>query len=164
MADSKQPTTPSIQDQKTPEPTNPPDTKSTINEEQPETLYSALQRVGVYNITTLMKRLDISGKDEKAAETQSSTIPTTSTSPKSETYAATPQISQMDKVHTNATQLLKLMGLSTSVECVSMIEKICAQGKEMLGEVAKRTITSLPLSTESSAGKQNMETRSTKGN
>jgi hypothetical protein len=164
MAEPNQSTTPNIQEQKTPGPANPPETKSAEKEGQTESLYSALQRVGVYNITTLMKRLDISVKDEKAAGTPGPTnLPTAPTSPTSETYTATPRISQVDKVHTNATQLLKLMGLSTNVECTSMIEKICLQGKEMLGEIAKPTLTSAPLSTGSSAGKQNMETQSTKG-
>jgi hypothetical protein len=37
------------------------------------------------------------------------------------------------------------MGLSEKAECACMIEKICLQGKEMLGEISKTSIASAPL-------------------
>jgi hypothetical protein len=113
----------------TPQP--PAETKtSNPTQTEQEKLYDALKRVGVYNITTLVRRLNLPAKEALSQEENKLLL--SSSKPRSD-------------VRQNAKELLKLMGLNDSDECAATLEKICLQGREMLGEISKPTITSAPV-------------------
>ena len=89
------------------------------------TLYQAMRAIGIGNVTTLVNRLGLSVKvSEKAAN-----------------YAEPNQ----EYTYVRARELLRLMGLSDKDECARLLVKIGLQGRDMLGEMAKPTITSTPI-------------------
>lgn len=111
--------------------------QSNAEEPEGETLYCALLNVGVCNITTLSKRLELqSSADESKPPSEKV----------AEVAADIKEPDSIDdRVRKNSIQLLKLMGLSEASECACLLEKICVQGKEMLGEISKPTIASASI-------------------
>jgi hypothetical protein len=126
------------------------------SESELDNLYDALQKVGVYNITTLAKRLGFADDEELQdnevdfTENKEPKIAShskiDSESPKKNTDFEAPKKTADNQVRNNAKILLRLMGLDDNDDCVSMLENICIQGKEMLGEMSSTTITSAPTS------------------
>ncbi len=94
-----------------------------------ESLYDVLQKVGVYNITTFMKRLGINPENVGSQGKNNNGQPPQQTS---------------ENMRKNAMELLRLMGLAEKEEYAALLEKICLQGKDMLGEMSKTTITAAP--------------------
>jgi hypothetical protein len=111
--------------------------EETANE---DTLYCSLQKIGIYNITTLMKRLEIPSSTEPTPTQPSQEANT------HEKKISEPHSNSKGKIRENSLQLLKLMGLSQDGACADLLEKICLQGKEMLGEISKPTIASAHIS------------------
>jgi hypothetical protein len=97
------------------------DSDSELAKKKEETLYEALNAIGIGNVTTLVNRL---GLQPKSME-----------SPQNGKNGAVPE-------HSEAMKLIRLMGMDEKEEYASLLEKIAIQGRYMLGEVSKPTITS----------------------
>jgi hypothetical protein len=105
-------------------------------QEKKQTLFDALKEIGIYNITTLANRLGMPKADsasEPAPSNSKDSIP--------------PEV-------VRAKELLAMMGLDDKTENASFLVKIYQQGREMLGEVSKKTITVAPIEQAELAGRK----------